>query len=384
MSTPGHVVIATDTTVRGGVDRYVLDLARAGTAVGADVHVLLEQDADPDLGDRLARDGGVPVRRVRLHHRSHEPGVIEQDCRVALSALVPDLLHVVCGVPHSCLALREAAASAAVGTVITEQYVPDDLVIPEPTRSRIAASYAAARAVVFVSDGNKHAMARQLPLDSVATHVVPNAVPVRSIAELAPAPHVRRRRAVNRRAEAGLRVMTAARLAPQKGIDLLIDALTLLGPAPGLTLDVFGTGPERDDLLARSRAGGADDVIRFRGWTTDVLGELAEHDLFVLPSNHEGMPYAVLEAMAAGVPVVASDVPGTVEALGGGRYGVTFPRGDPAALAAALTAWRNDVNAAHDRAELASAHVTNVHDLDDCVTRTLALWQLPVRSTARS
>lgn len=381
MSTAGRVVIATDTTVRGGVDRYVLDLARAGTAAGADVHVLLEQDADPDLGDRLGRDG-VPVRRVRLHHRSHEPGVIEQDCRDALAALVPGLLHVVCGVPHSCLALREAATGAAIDTVITEQYVPDDLTMPEVTRRRVAASYAAALCVVFVSAGNRSAMARQLPIDSAEAHVIPNAVPAPTIARLTPIPDVRRRRAIDRRAAAELRVMTAARLAPQKGIDVLIDALALLGPTPGLTLNVFGTGPEQNVLLARSRAREVDGVLRFRGWSTDVARELAEHDLFVLPSRHEGMPYAVLEAMAAGVPVIATDVPGTAEALGDGRYGVVVPRSDATALAGALTGWRNDLDGAHDRAELAFTRVVEAHDLSGCMARTVALWRLPVGTTA--
>ena len=82
---------------------------------------------------------------------------------------------------------------------------------------------------------------------------------------------------------------------------------------------------------------GLEDIIEWTGFTSDVTSELLTMDLFVLPSLFgEGLPMVVLEAMAAGVPVVATDVEGIPEAIRHGQDGVIAPAGDPKALAQAM------------------------------------------------
>lgn len=379
MNVTARVVLATDTTVRGGVDRYVIDLAAVAMTSGVDTAVVLERCSDVALGEQLAQRD-VAVHRRHLHHRSHDPELINHDCRDVLTMLAPDIVHVVCGSPRSCLTLRETATSMGIPTVITEQYVPDGLVLPPNTWSRIESSYKTARAVIFVSEGNRAEMARTVRLDLAETYVIPNAVPVRTVARRAPAPRERRRRAAARRSAGRLRVMSAARLAPQKGIDVLIEAMSRLGGSSGMRLDLFGDGPERARLRTKCIELGVADTVCFRGWSNDVIGELGEHDLLVLASRNEGMPYVVLEAMASGIPIIATDVPGTVEALDGGRLGTVVARDAPAELTRALAHWHEHLDDALKLAQQAAVRVSERHDLEARMAQTLALWPLATRA----
>jgi glycosyltransferase involved in cell wall biosynthesis len=109
------------------------------------------------------------------------------------------------------------------------------------------------------------------------------------------------------------------RLCRQKGIDVLLRALPLLRSRfPGLALLIAGDGPERGELERLAGMEGAGDRVRFLGEWRRAPEFLAGLDLFILPSRWEGMPNALLEAMAAGVPVVASRVGGVPEIVTGG------------------------------------------------------------------
>ena len=123
------------------------------------------------------------------------------------------------------------------------------------------------------------------------------------------------------------------RLDRQKGFDVLIDALVEL---PGVSAVVAGDGPERDALLRR-----ADDrsvAARFAivPWTSEIGPFLHSLDVFVLPSRYEGLPLALLEAMATGAPIVAADVGAVGEAVVSGESAVLVPSDDARALAAAI------------------------------------------------
>lgn len=127
-----------------------------------------------------------------------------------------------------------------------------------------------------------------------------------------------------------------ARMEPQKRHDVLLDAWAALGGRDAVLL-LAGDGSLRPDLERRARDLGVADRVRFLGNRSDVADLLAAVDLTVLTSDWEGMPIAVLESLAAGVPVVATDVDGVAEALADGG-GVVVPRGEPTAVADALRA----------------------------------------------
>jgi glycosyltransferase involved in cell wall biosynthesis len=129
-------------------------------------------------------------------------------------------------------------------------------------------------------------------------------------------------------------VLTIARLDAQKGISHLLDAAAAV---PDVSFAIAGDGPDRAALEAQTAKLGLADRVRFLGHRRDVPALLAAADLFVLPSLYEGLPLSVLEAMAAGVPVVATAIGGTDEVVRDGETGTLVPPADPLALAAAIT-----------------------------------------------
>lgn len=148
-------------------------------------------------------------------------------------------------------------------------------------------------------------------------------------------------RAARARAALGCRrdavlVGTVARLVPEKGIALLLHALAYLRKL-GLRPEVIvaGDGPARADLEALAGTLGVSEQVRFLGFVDDIASFYAALDGFVLPSLSEGLPLSLIEAMVAGVPVVASRTAGTEEVVGPGMGFLAAP-GDHVALAMCL------------------------------------------------
>ena len=127
--------------------------------------------------------------------------------------------------------------------------------------------------------------------------------------------------------------VTTARLDPQKGLEVLLRAAQAVD---GAKFVIAGTGPERARLESQAEALGVSDRVQFLGHRDDVPALLAASDAFVLPSLFEGTPLALLEAMAAGKPVVSSAISGTEELVNDGETGLLVRAGDPGALADAL------------------------------------------------
>lgn len=131
-------------------------------------------------------------------------------------------------------------------------------------------------------------------------------------------------------------IIVVAKLFAQKGHAALLEALATTDLRPEDAVLFVGEGPERDRLetIARGRDFG---FVRFLGARPDIPQLLAASDLFVLPSLWEGLPMALLEGMAAGVPVIATDVAGSRQVVVSGESGILVPPGDPAALASSMT-----------------------------------------------
>jgi glycosyltransferase involved in cell wall biosynthesis len=132
-------------------------------------------------------------------------------------------------------------------------------------------------------------------------------------------------------------LLATSRLHPTKGHrDLLAAVAQLRQTSPRVRLLLVGDGVERPHLEEQARGLGLGDAVRFTGFRDDVTALLQAADLFVLPSLREGMPNAALEAMAAGLPIVACAVDGVPEAVADGETGLLVPPGSPDALADAL------------------------------------------------
>ena len=130
-------------------------------------------------------------------------------------------------------------------------------------------------------------------------------------------------------------VVSVGRLAYPKDPLTLVHALGRLRRRPVRAL-LVGGGPDRPAVEAAVRTLGLEHEVRLAGDRLDVPELLAGASVFVLASRSEGAPISILEAMAAGLPVIASDVGGVAELVVDGVTGRLVPPGDPAALAAAL------------------------------------------------
>lgn len=133
-------------------------------------------------------------------------------------------------------------------------------------------------------------------------------------------------------------VLYVGRLGQEKGVDVLIEAFArVLALVPAAVLYCAGDGPARPALEALARDLGLSDAVQFLGQRDDVERLLAGCDVFALPSWSEGLSNALLEALAVGAPIVATDVPGNSEVVRHGREALLAPPGDREGFAAALT-----------------------------------------------
>jgi glycosyltransferase involved in cell wall biosynthesis len=135
------------------------------------------------------------------------------------------------------------------------------------------------------------------------------------------------------------RVVFCARFVVFKEPMTLLQAYAALEPAMRPPITLYGDGPMLNE--ARAFAAGAKANAEFPGWTSDPWSEIGPEDLLVTPSNWEGLPYLLLEALSHGVPVLASDIAGNRMALRDGEFGAHFRTSDPADLSRALT-WALD------------------------------------------
>lgn len=138
-------------------------------------------------------------------------------------------------------------------------------------------------------------------------------------------------------------VVGIGRLGPPKDLPLLLEAFARVRATRPLRLLLLGEGPQRGTIEARARELAVADDVRLPGYVANPYAYLARAGLYVLASTREGLPGSLIEAMACGAPVVATDCPsGPREILAEGRHGRLTPVGDVAALAAAMSASLED------------------------------------------
>jgi glycosyltransferase involved in cell wall biosynthesis len=285
------------------------------------------------LEDR-AEDG---LRVLRLRHRpSRLPRAGSALIVLGLSAVLtrlrregfrPDLLHA-----HTLEAAIPAVALGqlhAIPVVVSEHWSGFPLgTLTAWQRVLARATFRAADSVCPVSESLRRAIEPYAP--PARRRVVPNVVDTSLFAPpTAPRPVP----------DGPARLLAVALLSDKKGLGVLLEALALRSArgCPPVHLDVVGDGPERIALAARARALGLDGAVQFHGLRTraEVARRMAESDLFVLPSRVETFGVALVEALAAGLPVVASDV-GVAGEVVDEATGVLVPAGDAGALAAGI------------------------------------------------
>jgi glycosyltransferase involved in cell wall biosynthesis len=169
---------------------------------------------------------------------------------------------------------------------------------------------------------------------------------------------------------------TVGRFVPPKGYSHLLDALhTANAQYPGVRSLLVGDGPLRAAMETKAEALGLLENVIFTGTRRDIPEILALLNVFVLPSLWEGLPIALLEAMAAGLPVVATAVGGTPEVVIDGVTGFLVPPRDPEALADAILRLLRDPDLRQRMGEAGRARVTEHFSVEQMVRKTEALYE---------
>jgi glycosyltransferase involved in cell wall biosynthesis len=237
----------------------------------------------------------------------------------AMRRIRPSIVHVSLKAPSASPYGILAAFLARANVVLVEQSL-----FPEEGRLRREfARFAGRRASAVVAVGERSAreIEQLLNLDVGSVRTIHNGVPD---LRLDPDPLPRPR--------SGPVVGSIGRIDPGKGYGMLVRALR----AVAATVVLVGDGPDRDRLERLAAELGVAERLVITGWTDDARRHLPSFTVFCLPSRSESFPLTVVEAMLAGIPVVATNVGSVAEAVRDGRTGLLVPRDDPQALVTAL------------------------------------------------
>lgn len=360
----------------GGIQTQTLSLARELASRGEEVHVVTR----PAPGQpAVSEEHGVTVHRAGL---ACGPAPAATLAYVALAARVVSALAPRVSVVHAHQLLSPASvalvtrAVRGVPFVVTAHAsgtVGDVACLVHQGRfgtARLAALARLASAFVAVSGPIRdELLAAGIPASRIRR--IPNGVDTSRFAPAGPAERGAAR--ADLRLGDGPVAVYAGRLSPEKGADVLLEAWARMRRT-GATLCVVGDGPARASLEARAERLGLSASVRFEGSAGDVGPWLRAADAFVLPSRTEGLSIALLEAMASGLAIVATDVGAAREATGPGGALVVPPE-RPEALAEALDAVLSDPARAAALGRAARSRVVARYGIGEVAERHLALYR---------
>ena len=314
------------TFTAGGAERVASLLCNYWVEQGHDVIALTFEGAGDErvyhLDDRVRLRGIDALNRNRgLASRVGTNLRRLVRLRAALKGFKPDAI--VAFTTEANLVAVWSALGLGVPVVVSERNQPDRPGLGYLTRAVRRLSYPLAAALVVQTEGIAQGMRARF---GAPVLVLPNPIRLASWG------------GVPRAEQATKRIVAAGRLVRQKGYDALIASFAALADDhPDWQLVIYGEGADRAALETAARRFSLGDRIALPGVSKDMHAAFAAADLFVLPSRYEGYPNVLLEALASGCAVIATDCPGgTAEILGGGKYGVLVEPENPAALTTEL------------------------------------------------
>ncbi|MEA2235588.1 MAG: hypothetical protein QOC81_312 [Thermoanaerobaculia bacterium] len=282
------------TMTGGGAERQLAYLASELSRRGHDVHVAF---VGPGVNsDRLAGTG-VTLHRLATAAK-YDPSLVARAFKLVRRPR-PDVVHT--WLIHMDIVGGGVARLLRVPWVMSERSAA--LSYPPTLLNRVrVATGRHATLILPNSDGGAGYWAAQA-VDRSRIEVIPNFVPMGEMASAAPLDD-------SRISTGDELVIHVGRLSPEKNLTTLVDSLQhVVRERPRAKFAFCGDGPMRDDLMAQVRAAGLDARVIFAGFVHDIASWLRRSSAVVAVSLCEGHPNAVLEAIAAGVPLIVSDIP---------------------------------------------------------------------------
>jgi len=316
---------------RGGAEHLLVDLAGVAAGFGIDMSVVSLMPTEGHGYASALRRAGVPVESLGLRSR-WDPRAGRKLASV-MGRLSPDLVH--SHLKHADLAAAGAAPRLGVPMVSSLHVVEEGVGPMGRFKVRLAsrARDRSAARVLAVSGALRDWYLGVSDRDPSTVMVLHNGIP--EPPEFPPG-HRTAVRAGFGIPDDAVMAVTVVILRPGKGIDDLLSAAAAMPAAPDIRFVIAGSGPEEDRLHAEAEhLGLLGERVVFTGFTEDVAGLLAAADLLVHPSHADALATALIHGMAAGLPLVATDVGGTREVVGSDN-GVIIPPGDVDALRSAI------------------------------------------------
>ena len=317
------VLLVVDSLQCGGAERHVVDLARAIRESRHDVTVACSVAGDlaGEVEDAGARVAPLMRRLVKRRFSAPYAGALRGLIGAGGFRLVHGHIHA------SATAAAAAVAGTGVPLVVTEHTEAPWRRAPDRWIGRIA--YRRADHVITVSSAIRRQLLGQFGVPTSKVTYVPNAV----TAWAGPAGAV----SLPAGCERGPLIGRVCRLAPEKGLDVFVRAAAAVAArAPSARFLVAGEGPCEAELRELAAKLGVDDRVHFLGHREDARALIARLDMLVVSSITDGAPLVILEAMAAGTPIVASACGGIPDQIRHEEDGILVPPADPGALAAAI------------------------------------------------
>jgi glycosyltransferase involved in cell wall biosynthesis len=170
-------------------------------------------------------------------------------------------------------------------------------------------------------------------------------------------------------------VGTVSRMIPEKGISDLLRAFVQVRPRiPGVVLSLVGDGPNRQEFENEARQLGLGESVVFHGWRSDATELMSYFDVFVLPSWSEGTPLTVMEAMALGRPVIATDVGGVRDLVTHMQTGVLVAPRSPEAIADAIESLLGDPALRSQLSRKAREHALTSFGCETMIDKTIQVY----------
>jgi glycosyltransferase involved in cell wall biosynthesis len=334
--------------LRGGAEEYALTIGRAAVARGWTVRAALPYAPGTETLRRDLEAAGVELTTLAVMDRL-APDDLEPTKRAKLLAALsfmrlarrfrPDVVHITLPWPIFGFPVLVSASLLGLPTLVAFQLVPDGLYVRRRRRLVYAWLRGRGQRWIAVSDHGRRLVGTMYRMDDSSIGVIANGA---TAAAVSTDDDERRTRRLSVLAELALPadatlLLSIGRLHTQKGHNELVCAMAgVHAERSDVRLAIAGDGPERERLEKLVRALGLGDVVRLLGHRTDTERLMAAADLFVFPSHLEGTPFAMLEAMAQGLPVVAAAFGGAEEVLEDHHTGILVPVGSPDSLRAAI------------------------------------------------